>query len=123
MKKIFSLIVITLALVGCQLNPLEDLSWDTELMAPIAFGEVNLFDALTDTTFFESRSDNLVSIVYRDTVASLKVGDFVEVPDTVTRYVVTLDTLALSSDTIEQRITLREFAQQLSESTDPTVAL
>ncbi|MEL6132673.1 MAG: hypothetical protein AAFR59_04835 [Bacteroidota bacterium] len=123
MKKIFSLLIIILLAAGCRLNPLEDLNWETDLIAPIAFGEVNIWDALSDTTFFESDNENLISIVYRDTVASLKVSDFVDIPDTSTRYVVTLDTLSLSSDTIEQVITLREFAEQLEENPDPQVAL
>ncbi|MEO1418297.1 MAG: hypothetical protein AAFW00_23630 [Bacteroidota bacterium] len=123
MKKIFSLIIIILMLASCRLNPLEDLNWETDVMAPIAFGEVNIWDAISDTSFFDTDNNNLISIVYRDTVASLRVSDFVDIPDTSTRYVVTLDTLSLSSDTIEEIITLRQFAEQLEDNPDPQVAL
>ncbi|MEM7369928.1 MAG: hypothetical protein AAF587_15085 [Bacteroidota bacterium] len=98
---------------GCRLNPTEGLSWDTDLLAPIAFTRVDVFDAIQDTTLLTADSDQLLHLVFRDTVGSAKLVDFVEIPDTTLDVSISLDTLELSSDTIFQRLTLLEVAEQL----------
>lgn len=107
-------------LVSCQLNPLERLSWETDLTAPIAYTEVGILDALTDTGEFELSTTGITRITFRDTVASLKVDELIEFPDTSTQYLAKLDGLSLNSDTITQRITLAEIARQLLA--DPSTA-
>lgn len=122
MKKysIIFVVLTMLALSGCQLNPFKDVSWNVDLEAPIAFTEVGIWDLITDTTSFDNGSDNKLALIYRDTVVSLQIRDMVEIPDTTSTYVVTLDTLSLDSDTIAQQITMADFARQLLASNDPT---
>ncbi|GAB4416113.1 MAG: hypothetical protein OHK0039_25290 [Bacteroidia bacterium] len=104
-----------LFLAACRLNPLENLSWDAEVLTPIAYAEAGIFDVAGDS-LFEADGDGLLALVYRDTVASERLADYVRFPDTSIRLSITLDTLDLSSDTIAQSITLREVAQQLADA-------
>lgn len=104
---------LLLTAAGCRLNPTEGLSWDTDLLAPIAYTRVNVFDAIQDTTLLTTDSDQLLHLVFRDTVGSARLVDFVEIPDTTLDVAIKLDTLELSSDTISERLTLREVAEQL----------
>jgi len=114
--------VFLLTLTACQLTPFDNVSWNTEVQAPIAFTEVGIWDVLTDSTYIGEGNDRLLSLIYRDTVFSLSIKDLVEIPDTVNSYSLSLDTLRLDTDTISQRVTLGEFARQLAASSDPTTA-
>ncbi|MEM7659081.1 MAG: hypothetical protein AAF399_23365, partial [Bacteroidota bacterium] len=99
---------------ACRLNPVEGLSWETDILAPIAYGRVNVFDAITDSSLVQTDGDQLLYLSYRDTVASANLAEFVEFPDTSLEIGISLDTLELDSDTITQAITLREVAEQLA---------
>ena len=104
---------------GCRLNPVEGLRWDTDLLAPIAYTRVSVFDAIQDTSLFEVNSEELLHLVFRDTVASTSLVDFVEVPDTTLDIGIKLDTLDLSTDTISEIITLQDLADQLKADGNP----
>ena len=108
---------------ACRLNPVENLSWDTDLLVPIAFTELGVLDALPDSSLLTVEADQLLALVYRDTLASARLADFVEFPDTSLDLSIKLDTLSLDSDTISQRLTLADLARQLSADGDPTGAL
>ncbi|RMG66131.1 MAG: hypothetical protein D6722_15405 [Bacteroidetes bacterium] len=104
---------------ACRLNPVEDLSWDTDLLVPIAFTELGVMDAVPDS-LLTVEDDQLLALVYRDTLASASLAEFVEFPDTSLDLSIKLDTLSLDSDTISQRLTLADLARQLSANGDAT---
>ncbi|MEL7533870.1 MAG: hypothetical protein AAFN10_21325 [Bacteroidota bacterium] len=101
-----------LAIQSCRLNPAEGLRWDTDLLAPIAKSEVGLSDLIPDS-LIQVDGDQLISLVLRDTFASTRLIDLIELPDTSVNITVSLDSLVLASDTISQSITLGEIARQL----------
>jgi hypothetical protein len=117
------LLSLLLALAACQLNPTEGLRWNTDLLVPLAKSEVSLQQLVQDTSPFHVGNDQLVSLILRDTFASTKLIDLVELPDTNVKLVVGLDSLELSTDTISERITLADIARQLEASGNPAGAL
>ncbi|MEL6590801.1 MAG: hypothetical protein AAFQ68_11995, partial [Bacteroidota bacterium] len=112
----------TLALHSCRLNPAEGLRWDTDLLAPIAKSEVGISDLIPDS-LTQVGSDQLVSLILRDTFATTRLIDLVELPDTSVNITVSLDSLVLASDTITQSITLAEIARQLQDQGNAAGAL
>ncbi|MEO1449935.1 MAG: hypothetical protein AAFV07_10440 [Bacteroidota bacterium] len=114
-----ALISLVFLLASCRLTPLEDVSWKTDILTPIAFAETGIFDVLEDTSNVQVGDDNLINLVLRDTVASARLVDFVEFPDTVADYTVNLDALNLTTDTISQSITLADVARQLQADGNP----
>ncbi|MFK7925941.1 MAG: hypothetical protein AB8H47_28590 [Bacteroidia bacterium] len=111
---LFLALCAILAIQSCRLNPAEGLRWDTDLLAPIARSEVSISDLIPDS-LSQVGSDQLISLVLRDTFASTRLIDLIELPDTFINIRVGLDSLVLASDTISQRITLGEIARQLQD--------
>lgn len=111
---LFLALCAILAIQSCRLNPAEGLRWDTDLLAPIARSEVSISDLIPDS-LSQVGSDQLISLVLRDTFASTRLIDLIELPDTFINIRVGLDSLILASDTISQRITLGEIARQLQD--------
>lgn len=117
---LISFTAISLFLItSCKFQVDEGIKWDTDLLAPIAFSTVTIEDLIQDSTLLEVNGDNSLSIIYRDTLASLVLKDLVDIPDTTAEVVVTLDSLKLSTDSVIEKITLGFLAKQLVASGDP----
>lgn len=117
----FYFFILALALfVSCRLNPTQDLQWDADYLAPIGSASTGITELVQDSSLISVGTDNLLSIVFRDTVASIAIKDFIEFPDTTVKLSVRLDTLTLSSDTISQTLTLADLARQLIANGDVT---
>lgn len=114
----FLVILCLLWLAACRLGPQEGLSWDTDITAPIAYTRLGVFDAIPDSAFGQD-GNGLLRVTYRDTLSNTFLGETFTLPDTSLTIGVSLDTLSLSSDTIAQRVTLRDLANQLVASGDP----
>lgn len=113
---IFSLIVGA-SISGCRYKPGVGFSWDTDIAAPIAYSEAGIFDVVKDTNgYTQIGADNLISVVFRDTVVDLKPQDYFTIPDTSVKQALSLGTLELTSDTISQKITLGFLARRLINS-------
>ncbi|MEO0897800.1 MAG: hypothetical protein AAFY71_15445 [Bacteroidota bacterium] len=120
MKNIYRIFLVALiGLAGCQLQPFKNVDWEADIVAPVAFTSLTIWDVITDSSAFELGSDQLLNLVYRDTVLSLEIQDLIEIPDTVRDFAISLDTLNLSSDTITTQISLGQLARQLLASSDP----
>ncbi|MBX7242939.1 MAG: hypothetical protein K1X92_14450 [Bacteroidia bacterium] len=114
--RIFWLILITSILIlisGCKFDPNKGLNWDADLVAPIASSEVGIFDVISDTSYIQNGTDNLLTVVFRDTIFSVTPSDFIEIPDTSLRQAFSLGSLEITSDTISQKITLGFMLRQL----------
>lgn len=116
MSKRFSLAAFTLIfsglLGGCGLTTLTELKWDTEWVLPLASSESGLDNLIQDTTL-ATNSEGLFALVFRDTLASIKLTDLVSFPGFDLGFTVRLDSISLDPDTITQEITLEEVADQL----------
>lgn len=89
-------------------------------MAPVAYASTTLDNIIPDTTqYISADNSGFLSIVFRDTVADLVLGDLVQIPDTSLQYSFRLDSLALPTNTLVRRVTLGQLATQLVNSTDP----
>lgn len=116
MSKRIGLATLTLMLSGliggCGLNTLTELKWDTEWVLPLASSESGLDDLIQDSTL-STNSDGLFALVFRDTLASIKLADLVSFPGFDLGFTVRLDSISLDPDTITEQITLEEVADQL----------
>lgn len=97
---------------GCKFDPNKGLSWDADVLAPIATSEVGIFDIAPDS-LLSVNSDNTMNIVFRDTVFKLRPTALVDIPDTSIKQALSLGTLSISSDTISQKITLGQMLRQV----------
>ncbi len=108
---------------ACKIDPAEGISWDADLLTPIAYSSLSLNDVLGDSAFFETGNDGEAILVYRDTLAATNLSELVQLPDTSLHFVATLDSLALATGNIEQRVTLGDIAHQLIDGGDPIQAI
>jgi hypothetical protein len=112
-------LLVSLVASACRLKPKDGLDWDQNLVAPLLQSRVGLDDALSDSSVTQINPDNSITVVYRDTVVDLVLSDYLVVPDTSFGAKVTLDSISLSTDTLEQDITLGEIARQLIAQGNP----
>jgi hypothetical protein len=112
----FGLLVVALLLASCADR--NQLAWDADLLTPLAHGEVALADVVPDSLYEPTNGQGYASIVYSDTFTLYRLTDELVFSDTVARFPVRLDSLTLATDPIEERITLRQIAEQLAESRD-----
>ncbi len=115
--KLSWLAIALLGLTACNLGEGTP-SWQTDVIAPVAQGRLEILSSLADS-LVETGGDNLLRVVYRDTLSTGFLSNTVELPDTNVSLSFALDTLTLDSDTITERRTLREVATELSTSSDP----
>ncbi|MEL6255133.1 MAG: hypothetical protein AAFR87_24200 [Bacteroidota bacterium] len=100
------------SLGACQLDPLADLNWDTDLIIPLAKTEITLDQVLQDSNIVVN-DENLWSLAFREKLTEATLEELVDFPDLEAEFGFTLDELELSSDTITQIITLAELARGL----------
>ena len=117
MRKNYFLFVLLLVLVGasCKWKAKDGLNWDQNLVAPIVKSRIGLGDAIKDASFVQTNSDNSITVVFRDTLVSLKLEDYLVVPDTAYGAKITLSTIALATDTLTQDITMGQILRQLCD--------
>lgn len=108
---LFSFVGLTL-ITSCKLDPIADLTWDTDVVIPLAYTEVSLDQVLQDSNIVKNE-DNLWSLAFRDTLSEVNLDELVEFPDLEAEFGFKLDELQLSSDTITQTITLADLARGL----------
>lgn len=113
-------LLLLVALTGCKFKLGDDPNWDTQMLVPLVSSRVTIQDALQDTTFIKENGDGTLTLVYRDTVVNFNLADYVVVPDTSVRATVTLDSIKLRPDTLDQIITLGQIARGLISSGTPT---
>ncbi|MFK7969423.1 MAG: hypothetical protein AB8F95_03600 [Bacteroidia bacterium] len=108
---------IVLTIASCAKR--NNVSWDTDLLTPLAYGEVSIADLVPDSLYEPNNAQGYASVVFADTFTLYRLTDELTFSDTVARFPVRLDSLTLISEPIEERITLQQIADQLLASTDP----
>lgn len=117
MKKIqhlFVLLIFTAIILisSCKFDPTKGIGWNAEVTAPIASSEVGIFDFNKDS-FLQNGQDDLLQIVFRDTVFSAVPSQYVVLPDTSIKQAISLGTLAINSDPIVRTITFGYILRQI----------
>ncbi len=110
---------LLLILTSCRFKPREGLNWEQNLVAPLVKSRISIEDILTDSSVVHVNPDNSMQIVYRNTLTELFLSDYLVVPDTSVGSKITLDSLSLATDTLEQDLTLGQMARALKENGDP----
>lgn len=109
------LLFVVVSLLGgsCKYKVKDGLNWDTNLVAPLLKSRISLSDAIKDSTVVQTNPDNSLTVVFRDTLVSLKLSDYLVVPDTNYAAKITLTSIALATDTLTQDITLGQMLREL----------
>jgi hypothetical protein len=117
MRRNYLLLLLLLVLVGasCKWKVKDGVNWDQNLVAPIVKSRIGLDDALKDATFVHTNSDNSITVVFRDTLVTLRLEDYLVVPDTSYSAKITLGTIKLATDTLTQDITMGQILRQLCD--------
>jgi hypothetical protein len=110
----FALLLLVLT-TACRFKLDDRPNWDTDLTAPLLKSRISLEDALGDSSNIQVNGDNTLTVVYRDTLVNLALSDYLVVPDTSFAAKITLQTIALATDTLTQDITLGQIARQLRD--------
>lgn len=111
--------LLLLAATGCRFGG-EGLSWDSDLSTPIAYAKLGLRDAVRDSNAVMVGSDQLLSLVYRDTLAVAElIDDQVVIPDSILKLSVKLESITLDPGAIVQTITLGQIARTLQAQRNP----
>ena len=103
----FSLLSVT----SCKYKLKDGINWDSNIVSPLLKSSLTLGDALTDTNIVQTNGDNSITLVLRDTLIDLLLSDLIVVPDTGLRMTVTLDSIKLSQENINERIWLMDLAR------------
>ena len=115
---LFSLLVL-LTFSACKFKSKDGVKWDQNLVAPLLKSRIGLADALKDSSITQINADNSITVVFRDTIVDLALSDYLVVPDTSFGAKVNLSSLSLSTDTLNQDITLGQIALQLIAQGNP----
>lgn len=118
-KHFFIPLLLLLVLSSCRFKPKDGVNWEQNLVAPLIESRVNLNDALQENSNLQVNADNSMTIVFRDTLADLKLEDYLVIPDTSVGNKISLSTLTLATDTLTQDITLADIARQLEANGNP----
>lgn len=115
MKNYWFFLVLAAAVLfsGCKYKLKDRPNWDSEIVVPLAYTEVSLDNLLTDSTLTQTNADQSIDLIYRDTLVDFALADYMEVPDTSVSFTVNLQTLALSTGQISQRIYMDTLLIQL----------
>lgn len=117
MRRNSLLLLLLLVVLGasCKFKVKDGLNWDQNLVAPLLKSRMGLEDALKDTTIVQTNPDNSIIVVFRDTLVSLSLSDYLVVPDTHYAAKITLDSISLATDTLTQDITMGQMLRELCD--------
>lgn len=105
------LFALPLVLLQCRRPAVNDLGWETELLLPVAQGELTIQD-IVDTAWLRTDGDGALSLVYAYPLYTLRLSDeYIDVPDTSYADAVSLDSLFLPNQTIDYPVTLGQLAR------------
>lgn len=107
------LALVCLSLSGCKWDINDPVSWDIEVLAPIARSSVSLADAVSDSSILAEDSSGTLVLVLRDTLVNLSLEDILEIPDTTYIQRFDLQSFRLGDQTFGQQLTLGAIARAL----------
>jgi len=109
--RIIIFVALVLSLVSCRKKLRPQGGWNTEVLAPLMYGEVSLENVVNDS-LISVKLDNSISLVYRNVFYSLNFAEEgISVPDTSLTELVTLDSIKLPDRTIVFPFTLGRIAK------------
>lgn len=107
----FLIVAVMLISDACKRGIIKSPSWETEILLPIAFGNLGIEHLVGDTLIREN-IDQSVSLVYRNPIYKLNLTDQqIQIPDTSLKSKVTLDSIYLPNRTMNYKITLGQLAR------------
>ena len=102
-----------LSLSGCKWDINDPVSWNVDVLAPIARSTVTLADAINDSTLLTEDSSGTLVLVLRDTLVDLTLEDILEIPDTTYIQRFDLESFRLGDQSFGQQVTLGSIARTL----------
>ena len=112
---VYGILVLLLSLNSCEWDLNEPISWDVDLLTPIATSTIGLADAINDSTLLKEDSSQNLVLLLRDTLINVTLEDILEIPDTSYIQRFDLQSFRLGDQGFSTRITLATIARTLSE--------
>lgn len=103
------------SLNSCKWDLSDPISWNVNILAPIATSSVTLADAISDSTLITQGANNQVILIYRDTLASISLDSLLKIPDTTYTQRFDLETFELNNQSFFQNVNLAFIARALSQ--------
>lgn len=109
---LFVLFSTCLAFSGCK-KSFEDTTWDTEIVTPIVSSSLSIRDIVQEDSSITFNVDNSVNIVFKEHIYSMTnpLDSLVDIQIAPFLKTVGLQTLSLSSQNLDQTITIEEMIQ------------
>ncbi len=101
---LLAVIVASNFFVSCRLGS-DGPSWDVQVMAPLASGELSIENLIPDSVMQEDE-DHFIRLVFEQDIYELKMTDFLNMPDTNYQFAAYLDSIKLNPLEVMQAITL-----------------
>ncbi len=118
MKKYSFLFLFLLVLFSCRKDDLHP-SWDTDLLLPIAYTQLNIQDLLPDS-IENINEDSSVSLVYQSNLATFILDTLLTIPDTIFSYVASLNNINLNPFAYSYRVSMGSIALKDKEENGPS---
>ena len=114
-RKNYWIFFLCMGIYSCDWNLNEPISWDVDLLTPIATSTIGLADAITDSTLLQEDSSRNLILLLRDTLIDVRLEDILEIPDTSYIQRFDLQSFRLGDQAFSTQITLASIARTLSE--------
>ncbi|MFM2377130.1 MAG: hypothetical protein RLZZ165_2227 [Bacteroidota bacterium] len=107
------LVLVSVLCQSCKFKVKDGIHWDTHLVTPILRSRIGLEDVIRDSRMLQSNPDHSLTVIFRDTLATLALSDYLVVPDTSYSARISLNSITLATDTLTLDITMGQILRQL----------
>ena len=103
-------LVVIMVSIGCRKYLKDNVSWETEVLAPLANGSMTINEIIQDT-LLQVGADNSMKLVYQNNIYTVNLlEEKISIPDTALKSTVKLDSIVLPNRSIEYPISLGRLA-------------
>ena len=101
-NKIVFLLLIQIVVLTIACKKVSKTSWDTHNIIPLGRADMNIHDLVPDS-LMKIDADKSVNLVYSHVISTLKVSDYLKLPDTTIIKTIALGHLDVNSGSISKK--------------------
>ena len=113
MKKLFSLLLVTLCLLSCR-KEIEQPYWDVDMIFPIAHTNLDINNMISDTaTLINTDQNGFVSLVFQENLMDIELDSLIKIDAIADEQTHTLDSASFADITISDTATIGESINEI----------